>query len=199
MSISDWINSILAFATVLMAGGTFYLALLTRKLSKEAVEATKQAERHHQENRREAEERERVARYQLWESIAALSRNCLDAIDSLIKSYPKSPGSDAWGSFLRSHAPSDFDVPIEGLAALPLHQVGNASLITAVLILRGAMGRIKRHLDDVRAEKGVMPLSLDVVRDQRRHVFGAVGTILRTIKGHDADAEIGRLAFRDNQ
>jgi hypothetical protein len=52
MNIGDWINSILAGATVLMAGGTFYLAYITQKLAKDTADGTKQAERHHQENMR---------------------------------------------------------------------------------------------------------------------------------------------------
>ena len=50
-------------------------------------------------NSREAQERERIAKQQLWESIAALARNCLEAIDTLLKNYPQSPGSDTWEVF----------------------------------------------------------------------------------------------------
>jgi len=42
----------MAAATVLMAGGTLYLASVTRNLAKDTVEGTKQAERHHQEDLR---------------------------------------------------------------------------------------------------------------------------------------------------
>lgn len=52
MTIGDRINSIMAFATVLMAAGTFFLAFVTRKLAKETADGTKQAERHHQESLR---------------------------------------------------------------------------------------------------------------------------------------------------
>ena len=52
MTTSDWINAGLAFFTALMAGGTFYLAFLTRRLARESVRATEQADRHHQENSR---------------------------------------------------------------------------------------------------------------------------------------------------
>ena len=196
MAVPDWINSVLAFATVLMAGGTFYLAYLTRKLAKESAEATRQAERHHRENLSEVQERERIASHQLWESITALARSCLNAIDDLLKNYPQSPGSDAWGSFLRSHAPSDFDVPMDGLAAIPLHQVGDATLVTAVLHLRGAMGGITKHLQDVRTNKGVMPFSPDIVRGQRTLVLNAVASVLRIVEGDASADEIGRLASR---
>lgn len=147
-------------------------------------------------NSREAKERERIAKQQLWDSIVALARSCLDAIDDLLKNYPQSSGSDAWGNFLRSHAASDFDVPIDGLAAVPLHQIGNADLITAVLHLRGVMGRITKHLNDVRAGKGIMPFSPDIVRNQRTPAFNAFASVLRIVKGTAAEEEISRVAAR---
>jgi hypothetical protein len=52
MNAGDWINSVVALATVVMAGATYYLAKITRLLAKDTVDATKQADRHHQENRR---------------------------------------------------------------------------------------------------------------------------------------------------
>lgn len=52
MKAGDWINSVVALATVVMAGATYYLAKVTRRLAKDTVDATKQADRHHQENQR---------------------------------------------------------------------------------------------------------------------------------------------------
>ncbi len=52
MTAGDWINSIVALATVVMAGATYYLANVTRRLGNDTADATKQADRHHQENRR---------------------------------------------------------------------------------------------------------------------------------------------------
>lgn len=52
MNISDCINSVVAIATVVMAGATYYLAKVTGRLAKDAAEATKQADRRHQENQR---------------------------------------------------------------------------------------------------------------------------------------------------
>jgi hypothetical protein len=52
MTIGDWINSLLAVATVAMAAGTFFLAKVTRDLTVDTAQATKQADRHHQENLR---------------------------------------------------------------------------------------------------------------------------------------------------
>jgi hypothetical protein len=189
----DW-NLVLAAATVLMAGGTFYLAHLTRKLAKETAGATKQAERHHQENIRETQERVQMARHLLWESIVVLACNCVDAISNLLQKYQV----DAWGKFLSSHTPSDFDIPIDGLAVVPLHQVGNPELIVAVLELRGIMGRITSHLDDVRANKGVMPFSPDLVRAQKTPVFNAFASIMRVVKGATVETE-SEIAHRTSR
>jgi hypothetical protein len=52
MTAGDWINSVVALATVVMAGATYYLANVTRRLTNDTADATKQADRHHQENRR---------------------------------------------------------------------------------------------------------------------------------------------------
>lgn len=144
---------------------------------------------------REAQERERIAKQQLWESIAALARNCLDAIDALLRNIPPPGAPDPRGNFLRAYAPSDFDVPMDGLAAAPLHQVGDATLITAVLTLRGVMGRIKKHLDDVLLDP-VMPVSRETVGNLRTPAFNAVACILRVVEGATAEQEIGRLAAR---
>ena len=53
MITGDWIiNSVVALATVAMAGATYCLAKVTRRLANDTADATKQADRHHQENRR---------------------------------------------------------------------------------------------------------------------------------------------------
>jgi hypothetical protein len=52
MTTGDWINSVVALATVVMAGATYYLAKVTSRLANDAADATKQADRHHQENLR---------------------------------------------------------------------------------------------------------------------------------------------------
>ena len=52
LTIGEWVNLIGTVATVLMAGGTVYLAIVTQKLAKGAADGIKQADRHHQENLR---------------------------------------------------------------------------------------------------------------------------------------------------
>ena len=52
LATGEWINLSIAIATVVMAVGTFYLAIVTQKLAKGAADGIQQAERHHQENLR---------------------------------------------------------------------------------------------------------------------------------------------------
>jgi len=52
LATGEWINLSIAIATVVMAAGTFYLAIVTQKLAKGAADGIQQAERHHQENLR---------------------------------------------------------------------------------------------------------------------------------------------------
>ena len=108
---------------------------------------------------RAAAERERNAKRQLQVSIAALARNCLSAIDTLLKKYPSPTTTYPQGNFLRSYSPSDFDVPMDGLAAVLLHEIGDTDLMTATLNLRRVMGRIKKYLDDIRHDP-VLSVSL---------------------------------------
>lgn len=145
---------------------------------------------------REAQERERKTRQELRKSIALLARNCLDAIDTVLNNCPKTPApSDPRGTFLRAYAASDFDIPMDGLAAVPLHQIGDVSLITAVLTLRGVMGRIKKNLDDVAHDPLLSP-ALEPVRGQRTPAFNAVASVLRIVEGHAVEKELSRLAGR---
>ena len=52
MTPGDWINVVVALASVVMAGATYYLARVTRQLATDTTDAAKQADRHHQEDSR---------------------------------------------------------------------------------------------------------------------------------------------------
>jgi hypothetical protein len=82
---------------------------------------------------------------------------------------------------------------MDGLAAVPMHQIGDTALITAVLTLRGIMGRIKKYLDDVLRDP-VLSQTLEPVRNQRTQAFNAVASVLRIVQGNAAESEISRLA-----
>jgi mRNA interferase RelE/StbE len=144
---------------------------------------------------RETRDRERRVEHQLRQSIATLARKCMDALDDLLKEHPARVQNDARGSFLRAYEPSDFEIPMDAMAAIPLYQVGDAPLIIAIVSLRGAMGRIKRRLDEV-ARDPVMSTALEDVRNQRTSVFNAYACVLRIIEGCEVDEELSRVATR---
>jgi hypothetical protein len=145
------------------------------------------------QNSRETRERELNARRQLWASIAVLARKCLAALDALLKVHRHPSKTDPHGFFLRSYVPSDFEIPLDGLATLPLHQIGDANLITAVLNLRAGMSRIKKDLDDILRDPVRSP-ALEFAGNERTSIFNAVASILRIVEGTAAEAEISRLA-----
>jgi predicted nucleic acid-binding protein len=94
-----------------------------------------------------AKVREEQAREEIRKSCAVLARNCLEAIDCVIQRLPRVLTSDYRGEFMRAYVPSDFELVIEELSAVPLHGLGHTAFITALLELRAVMGRIKRRLD----------------------------------------------------
>jgi hypothetical protein len=67
---------------------------------------------------------------------------------------------------------------MDGLAAIPLQKVGDAGLVTAVLKLRGAMGRIKKHLDEASIDDARWP-DLGPVPNERTIVSDALASILQ--------------------
>jgi hypothetical protein len=144
-------------------------------------------------NSQDAKEREQTAREQLWESIAILACGCLSNLDIFIRGYQLN-ATDIHGNFLRARRSCDFDVPMEGLAAIPLHQLEDARLIVAVLNLRGAVGQVTRHFDDVETSKSLTRLDLDFVKNQRTPIFNAVASVLRIVRGPAVENEISRLA-----
>jgi len=145
---------------------------------------------------RETRDRELRAADQLKTSIVGLAQNALDALDTLLKACPPDvQTSDPRGQYLRSYAPGDFEVPMDGLAAIPLHQLGEADLITSILTLRGTLGRIKKRLDDIQRDP-VLSQNLQDVRNQRVQVFNAVASIFRIVEGYAAEEKISRLVGR---
>jgi hypothetical protein len=136
---------------------------------------------------RQATKHEQAARAALLKSIASLARNCLAALDGFLQKFPESKSSVVADEAMQYYAASDFQVPMDGLAAIPLHQVGNAELLTAVSTLRGVMGRIKGHLDEAVRSRSVMPANLSDLRKQRTLLFNAVANILRIVGGPNVE------------
>lgn len=97
-------------------------------------------------NSREMRDREIAARNQLWESVATISEMCVLAVNQLATHCASCGHNKA--NFLHVYSQADVEIPLAGLAAVPLHQLGDARLITAVLTMRGAMARVQKQLSD---------------------------------------------------
>lgn len=130
---------------------------------------------------RENRKREAEKRRQLWESIATISENSIAAFTKLNNACTQ-PGSQR-ENFLIHYAPSDFDVPIDGLATIPLHEIGDANLITFVVNLRGIMGNIQKKLDNLHRNLGdpLYIFDLEFLNNQKTSIFNAHANIWRTV------------------
>lgn len=139
---------------------------------------------------RQMRERDLVARQQLARSIATLARNWFKAFRELSKKYTPPPTNDPFGHFLRSLDEVNIDTPTDALSVVPLYQIADVSLITAVLELRGVMGRLRGHIDAVRAGKGG-PLQFDpgYLSGLSTPAANAVGAVLRLAEGSSVELE----------
>lgn len=145
-------------------------------------------------NSREIQERDQLTRQQLKAAVAQLARSSINALDTFISDMKNTSAADPRGAFLRAYAPGDFEVPLDGLAQLPLHQIDDAVLIELILRLRGLMSRIKKHLDTVQTDP-LLPASSDIAVNYRTTIFNAVAGILRLVETHP-EPELSRLASR---
>jgi hypothetical protein len=136
-AVTDWLTAIGAILGAIGTVGAVGVALILS-----------------QRGDRQMRERDLIAKQQLARSIATLARNWFKAFRDLTKKYTPPPTSDPFGHFLRSLDEVNIETPADALAAIPLYQLADVSLITAVLELRGVMGRLGGHIDAVRADKG---------------------------------------------
>lgn len=141
----------------------------------------------------------RTTERQLKESVSVLAVSCLDRLDYLHSNVR--PGPASRGDFIAHYTPSDFEAPMDGLAAIPLHHLGDAQLIGAVLDLRREMGRIKAGLDDFKAgladQVRAQVYDVQDLASRRTPVFNAVASIMRIVSpGAETDARLSQLAAR---
>ena len=141
-----------------------------------------------------AKAREEQARDEIRKSCAVLARNCLEAIDGVIQRLPLVPTSDYRAEFKRAYIPSDFELVIEGLAAVPLTGLGHTPFITALLELRAVMGRIKRQLDLVLDDPVGRLSRNDLNSALRTSAFNKVASVIRCAEGYAAEKELSGLA-----
>jgi len=142
-------------------------------------------------------ERERKKTQQLKESVVVLARHCLNRIDYLIGQ--QKPGYDPRHGVEQFYTPSDIEGPLDGLAAIPLHDLGDAVLIGAVLDLRREMGRVKARMDAVKALEGQSgtPAMINVMDllNWRTVIFNAVANVMRSVSpGTATENELSKWA-----
>lgn len=144
------------------------------------------------ENDRKAHKREEVARQQLREAIATISESYMVAYTKL---NMVCSGNDARSQFQLCYAPSDFDTPLDGLTSIPLHQLGDAQLITAVLTMRSFMGRLNWKLAATN-ERFVLhsDFSIAYLKSFQTGVFNAHSSIWRIVYGPAGEDRLRRFA-----
>jgi len=148
------------------------------------------------ENFSQERHRTREAERHLWESVATLSGGCLSCLDHVLKNVRSDQHLE--DDFKGAYSPTDFVAPMEGIAVIPLHQLGSVDLVTAVISLRRVMSRIRTRLDafyeHLTTQSVSQSLDLKELLNQRVDVFNAYASIMRAVYGVAAEGELSRLA-----
>lgn len=152
---------------------------------------------------RERRERERNARQQVRQSIAVLAGQCMSALDEFLSQVPAHlPPDHMVGRFFEIYVPTDLGLPLDALGQVQLHELDDATLINAVLMLRSVMARIiheleaMRILGEVKLNPAVGFQSLQHARNLRVQAFNAFASVARIIKGNAAERELSQIVGR---
>lgn len=142
---------------------------------------------------RETHKREAIKKQQLWESIATISENGIAAFKKLNDAC--SPYGDQRAKFIEHYTPSDFDVPIDALASIPLHEIGDTNLITAVVNMRGIMGNVQKKLTDAyrNLDNPLILFNLDFLGNQKTTIFNAHANVWRSVHGNAREDDLRRF------
>jgi hypothetical protein len=143
----------------------------------------------------EERRRSRDAQRHLWEAAGALSERCIESLTTVLKEvrHIANP-SDA---FLRAYAPTDLEAPMEGLAAVPLHQLGDVEMVRAVMTMRRVMARVQTELDEfyehLTTPSVTRGLNVQALGNYATEVFNAHASIMRLTYGHAAEEGLRRF------
>ena len=143
----------------------------------------------------EFRERDRLERRRLKESVAILARSFLASFQIFLRELKPTTAGDPRGALLRTYAPTDFEVAMDGLAQVPLHQIDDADLITLILRLRGLIAHLKKHLDDAKRDP-IGTFDPELVRSFETPMFNVVAGILRSVYGSSIEDELSKLAAK---
>lgn len=143
----------------------------------------------------EERRRRREGERQLWEAVATMSERCIECLYEVVKATEYAPNRDA--AFLKKYRPSDLDAPMEGLASVPLYQLGDVRMVQAVISLRRVMARVRTELD-AHYEHLTTPsvsraLNVQVLGNYKTEVFNAHASIMRLTYGFAAEEKLRRF------
>jgi hypothetical protein len=132
---------------------------------------------------------------QLWEAVATMSERCLECLWEVVKATEFKP--DPNPAFLDKYRPSDLDAPLEGLAAVPLYQLGNVQMVQAIISLRRVMGRVRteldaqyEHLTTLSVTRG---LNVQAISNYKTEAYNAHASIMRLTYGYAAEEKLRRF------
>jgi hypothetical protein len=139
----------------------------------------------------EERRRRREGEQQLWEAVATMSERCIECLYEVVKATEFTPNPRA--AFMERYRPSDLNAPMDGLATVPLHQLGDVQMVAAVISLRRVTARVRTELDEF-YEHLTTPsvsrgLNVQALIGYKTEVFNAHACIVRLTYGSAVAAE----------
>lgn len=143
------------------------------------------------EERRRREESER----RLWESVGMMSERCMDCLHEVVKAAQ--PAANPNTALLDKYRPSDLDAPLDGLATVPLYQLGDVQMVQAVIAMRRVMARVRTELNEQYASltsaSVTRGLNVDALCRYKTEAFNALASIMRLTYGSAAEEKLRRF------
>jgi hypothetical protein len=143
----------------------------------------------------EERRRQREGERELWEAVAVMSERCIERLYQVVKATEFA--SDADAQLLAHYRPTDLDAPMEGLAAVPLHQLGDVRMVQAVVTLRRIMGRVRTELDaqyqNLTTPSVSRGLNVSALSGYKTEVFNAHASVMRLTYGSAAEEMLRRF------
>lgn len=183
-ALAAWVQ---AFGSLLIIGATAIIAMYQ----------SHEARRHEREMQREVIKREKKLQHELKMLLISAADNCIDAYDKFLKHwYPASIG-DVVGEFMRTYDQHEFLIPLEYLAAVPLQQLGDPVLLTAVLKFRTSVSAVMSKLDSAGSDQYKIRNAIMLCSENRTVVFNNYASILRLARaGEETDKRLSQVAGR---
>lgn len=144
-----------------------------------------------EERRRQGE-----AEHKLYEAIGTMSERCMVTLYAVVKATEFAQNRDT--ALLDAYRPSDLDAPLDGLAAVPLYQLGDVRMVQAVITMRRVMGRVRTELNEqyhVLTNSAVSRgLNIQALAGYKTEAFNAHASIMRITYGYAAEDGLRRFS-----